>query len=253
MAKQEEFIREAQRIVTAAREKKLTLRLLGALAFNYHCPRFNYLQEKLGRVFTDTDFGARSGDREAIRKLFAGLGYEEDAQVTILYGDGRLIFNNPQNGLHSDVFLDKLEFCHDVPLARRLEVDELTIPLAELLLEKMQIVKINQKDIIDTIMLFREHEVGANDNETINGQLVAELCARDWGLWRTTTMNLEKVSQLLAQFTDLTPEDVADVRGKIQNMLDYINRQPKPTAWKMRNKIGDRVKWYKEVDELLES
>ena len=253
MAKQEEFILEAQRIVTAARERKLVLRLLGALAFNYHCPRYNYLQEQLGRVFTDTDFGARSGDQEAIKKLYASLGYEDDKQITVLYGDGRLVFNNPQNGLHSDVFLDKLDFCHPIPLAKRLEIDELTIPLAELLLEKMQIVKINQKDIIDTIMLFREHEVGTNDNETINGQLVAEFCAKDWGLWRTTTMNLEKVSELMAQFKELTAEDVADVREKIRIMLDYITRQPKPMAWKMRHKIGDRLKWYKDVDELLES
>ncbi|WP_258360938.1 hypothetical protein [Moorella sulfitireducens (nom. illeg.)] len=250
MGKQEEFIREARRIVTAAREQKLALRLLGALAFNYHCPRYNYLQEQLGRVFTDIDFAGRSGDREAIRKLFAGLGYVEDMQVTILYGEGRLVFNNPRGGWHSDVFLDKLEFCHDIPLARRLEVDELTIPLAEMLLEKMQIVKINQKDIIDTIMLLREHEVGTKDTETINGQLIAELCARDWGLWRTVTMNLEKVSQLLEQFTALTAEDVADVRGKIQILLAYIARQPKSTAWKLRHKIGERVKWYKEVDEL---
>ncbi len=250
MAKQEEFIREAQRIVTAAREHKITLRLLGALAFNYHCPRYNYLQEKLGRVFTDTDFGARSSDREAIGKLFASLGYEEDVQVNVLYGEGRLIFNNLHNGLHSDVFLDKLDFCHPIPLAKRLDVDELTIPLAELLLEKMQIVQINQKDIIDTIMLFREHGVGTNDNETINGQLIAELCAKDWGLWRTVTMNLDKVSQLMAQFKDLTTEDIAVVSGRIQNTLDYINKQPKPTSWKLRNKIGDRVKWYKEVDEL---
>jgi hypothetical protein len=250
MARQDEFIQEARRIMSTAKEHKLVLRLLGALAFNYHCPKYNYLQEKLGRVFTDTDFGARSSDREAIRKLYAKLGYMEDAQVNVLYGDGRLVFHNPGNGLHSDVFLDKLEFCHDVPLAKRLEVDELTIPLAELLLEKMQIVKINQKDIIDTIMLFREHVVGTNDHETINGQFVAELCAKDWGLWRTTTMNLEKVRQLLAQFTDLTPEDVTDVRGKIQEMLDYINGYPKPMVWKMRDKIGDKVKWYKEVDDL---
>ena len=79
MARQDEFIQEARRIVTAAREKKLTLRLLGALAFNYHCPRFNYLQEKLGRVFTDTDFGARSGDREGSGN-YCRPGHEEDVQ-----------------------------------------------------------------------------------------------------------------------------------------------------------------------------
>ena len=53
-------------------------------------------------------------------------------------------------------------------MSDRLEAEELTLPLAELLLEKMQIVQINEKDLIDTIMLLREHPVGDMDEGTIN-------------------------------------------------------------------------------------
>ena len=93
--------------------------------------------------------------------------------------------------------MDKLDFCHPIPWKGRLEVDNPTIPLAELLLEKMQIVKINEKDIIDTIMLLLEHEICGDDEDHINSQHVAKLCAGEWGLWRTTTMNLEKVRDYL--------------------------------------------------------
>ena len=61
----------------------------------------------------------------------------------------------------------------------------------------MQIVQINEKDIIDTIMLLLEHPLGDEDNETINIKRVAGLCSTDWGLWRTTTMNLDKVRNWL--------------------------------------------------------
>jgi hypothetical protein len=40
------------------------LRLIGALAFHLHCPEYNYIHKKWGRVFTDTDFVARSEHSE---------------------------------------------------------------------------------------------------------------------------------------------------------------------------------------------
>ena len=149
-----------------------------------------------------------------------------------------------------DIFYDKLDFCHVIRWDGRLEVDSPTIPLAELLLEKMQIVKINEKDVIDTIMLLLEHPLGEGDQETINLPLVAQLCAADWGLWRTTTMNLTKVKQLVQNYPQLNADEKARVAAQADAALAAIHAEPKPLAWKMRDKIGDRVKWYKDVDEV---
>jgi hypothetical protein len=129
-------------------------------------------------------------------------------------------------------------------------VDTPTIPLTELLLEKMQIVKINEKDVIDTIMLLLEHPLGDIDNETINIKLAAQLCANDWGLWRTTTMNLDKVKQLAQGYTQLTPEQKAQVTVQVDEILARLEQEPKPLAWRLRARVGDRVKWYKDVDEV---
>lgn len=52
-----EFVGEAHRIVNAAKNEGVLLRLLGALAFSIHCPKFSYIQQMLGRSFTDIDFG----------------------------------------------------------------------------------------------------------------------------------------------------------------------------------------------------
>jgi hypothetical protein len=131
-----------------------------------------------------------------------------------------------------------------------LEIDSPTIPLAELLLEKMQIVKINEKDVIDTIMLLLEHPLGEGDEETINIQRIAKLCAEDWGLWRTTTMNLDKVQQLAQGYEQLTAEQKAKVTERVRIALARLESEPKPFAWKVRAKVGDRVKWYKDVDEV---
>jgi hypothetical protein len=132
----------------------------------------------------------------------------------------------------------------------RLEVDSPTIPLAEMVLEKMQIVQINEKDVIDTIMLLLEHPLGDIDQETINIKRIAELCSADWGLWRTTTMNLDKVRQLAHGYKQLKDEEKAHVESQVASALQRIDKEPKPLAWRLRDRVGDRVKWYKEVDEV---
>jgi hypothetical protein len=120
--------------------------------------------------------------------------------VITLYGGNRVaLTSNEDPSVHADVFLDKLEFNHDVEFGERLLVDKYTIPLAELLLEKMQIVKINRKDIVDTIMLLREHEVGHADNETVNTEVISKIMANDWGFYNTFMKNLNIVSEHLGR------------------------------------------------------
>jgi len=242
------FQDEAVRVVRAGEERGVVLRIIGALAFHQHCPEFGYFQEKLNRVYTDIDFAGYGRQSKPIRDLFQAIGYDEDVEINAFHAEGgRLIFNHPRTHIHIDVFMDKLDFCHPIYWKGRLEVDDPTIPLAELLLEKMQIVKINEKDIIDTIMLLREHQIDASDEERINSAHVAKLCAAEWGLWRTTTMNLDKVRDYLPHL-DLTDEDKGVVTRRIAELRSAMDDHPKGTKWKLRARIGDKVKWYKEID-----
>jgi len=246
-----DFLEEVNRILDAAKAEGVLLRLLGALAFHIHCPKFSYMQEMLGRTFTDIDFASYKKETERINTLFAGLGYQYDVRVRALFGSRLVFYETSGTGRHCDVFLDKLEFCHDIDFKDRLEVDYPTIPLAELLLEKMQIVKLNEKDVIDTIMLFREHPIGGSDDETINEDYLARLLARDWGLWKTITTNLENVRTTTQTLEKLSEEDKTDVTSKITALRDRIDKEPKTRGWKIRSQIGEKRKWYRDVDELV--
>ncbi|MBW6464661.1 MAG: hypothetical protein K0B84_10845 [Firmicutes bacterium] len=245
-----EFIAEAKKIINQAEQKGAPLRLIGALAFHLHCPKYNYIHKKWGRVFTDTDFVAKREHHKEIIEAYAELGYKDDEMITTLYGSDRLVFDNPETGMHSDIFFDKLDYCHVLQLRDRLNVDDLTIPLAELFLEKMQIVQINEKDIVDTMMLLAEHPVGESDNEEINGPVIAGILASEWGFWRTVTGNIDKMLAITAKTDLFDSEEKNTIEERIAKIRDYVDREPKPLAWKMRSKVGDKVKWYKEVDEL---
>ena len=249
-AEREKFENELKRIIQASTDAGLVMRVIGSLAFRMHCPQYGYLQAAMGRAYTDIDFAAYSKQSKQIQGMMISLGYTENREVFIVSEGERAIFDQPETGLHVDVFFEKLDFCHTIYWDGRLEVDSPTIPLTELLLEKMQIVRINEKDVIDTIMLLLEHPLGDHDMETINIQRAAMLCANDWGLWRTTTMNLDKVRQLAQGYEQLTAEQKAKMDSQVEIAMVRLEQEPKSLAWRLRARIGDRVKWYKDVDEV---
>jgi len=245
----ENFIEESKRIVDIAGERGIVLRIMGATAFVIHCPKFAYLHKALERKLTDIDLVAYGKQKNDVYELFKGLGYVTRKHEMLLYSSQRRVFFHDQaHNRMVDVFFDKLEMCHEIDFRDRLEIDYPTIPLANLLLEKTQIVEINEKDVIDTVVLLREHEVGESEVETLNSQYVAKILCEDWGFYYTVRMNLGKIRDFLPKYGVLTQEDRLNIGAKIDRLLERIEKAPKSSKWKLRSKIGPRKKWYKDVE-----
>jgi len=248
------ILAEGKSIVNAATAQQITLRLMGASAVATHSPHYAHLLKQAGRKLTDLDFMANSKDFDRTGKLMQSLGYQTLRTGMMLASTSvgeRSIFDHPTRHIHVDVFFDKLKMCHTIDFRDRLKTDPITISLADILLEKMQIVRINEKDILDTIVLLSEHELGNNDNDTVNIDYISKLLASNWGFYYTTTMNLHKIKERLSMYTGLTAENVSNVSLKIDSLLQSIENQPKSSSWKMRAKIGTRKKWYEDVEEIV--
>jgi hypothetical protein len=252
-SKTDDFIQHADAILDIAKKRGVVLRLLGALAFRIHCPSFSQLYGALGREISDIDFAGYSSQSKDIVTVFAEAGYIQDNEAMHEVAlSGRMIFRpKPQPTPHIDVFLDKLEMCHTIDFRGRLELDYPTLNLADMLLEKMQIVMINEKDIQDTIVLLREHEVSeVNDKNNIEVAYIANLLANDWGFYYTVVSNLGKVAEALKKYEALGNSDREIVAERIQSILGVIEATPKSTKWKLRAKIGTKKKWYKDIEEV---
>lgn len=247
-----DFIEEAKRIVELAEKESVMLRIIGSVAFHIHCPKYSYLQEKLGREFTDLDFIGRKKQIKNIIKLIEKNGYTSDPNTLLLRRVlGRYKWIDETNNRFIDIFFDKLEMCHTIDFRSRLQLDSPTIPLADLLLEKLQIVKITEKDIIDTIMLLREHKFGHGENDTIDADYLMELLSDDWGFYHTATTNLKKIrDDFLHTYPDLTDKDKADIRTKITAILEHLDQSPKSSRWKKRATVGVTKRWYREVEDI---
>ncbi len=238
-------------MIAATTAAGATVRVLGSIGVALHCPDAKALLPAFERTYADIDFAAYGRHGRELRAAIANLGYREDREVSITSEGRRAIFDHPDvPQVHLDVFFDELEFCHRIPLAGRLEADSPTIPLAELLLSKLQIVKLNEKDVVDAILLLIDHELGGGDADMIDVGRISLLCAEDWGLWRTLTMNLDKVRAFGEQYPQLSSEQRARVTSRAAELKHAIDAIPKPLGWRMRDRVGDRRQWWTDVDEV---
>jgi hypothetical protein len=203
------------------------------------------LPPALTREYKDLDFATSKKSSGDLQKLLRDMGYEPHLGFNAMNGRERLLFYDNPNERQVDVFVSSFRMCHEIPLEKRLTVDEDTVPLAELLLTKLQIIELNEKDVRDTVALLLEHEV-TDDDRGVNASRVASLCADDWGLWRTISHNLEKLRHHVGSYE----VDAETVSNRVSLILERIEVAPKSRSWRMRAKIGERKRWYELPEEV---
>jgi hypothetical protein len=241
----EEMVGEGRRLVDAATRQGITVRLLGGVGV--------YLQggpngPLLPRPIGDIDFAIKRGSRGALTGILIAAGYQPDEMYNALQGARRLLFYGKDNSRKLDIFIGDFSLCHVIPITDRLERDPITIPLAELLLTKLQIVELTERDQRDIYSLCYQHQVSRGDGSEIEGDYLADMCARDWGLWRTATATIGRCKSNLAGY-DLTPEQAAVITQRLDVLWDMIEQAPKSAKWRLRSRVGDRVRWYAEPEE----
>jgi hypothetical protein len=247
---------EGRQLVDAARSQGFTLRLLGGLGVREHCRSFELCE----RDYSDLDMVAPAKQARRLAALFRGFGYVENFEVSAATANAELQFVRPcehrgepggdpaHAGDHIDVFLDTFRMDHDIALARRLEIEPYTLPLADLLLTKLQIFRLNEKDMRDIVTLLADAEVGDHDAPgVINGPYIGKLCADDWGLFYDVAINLQLVGERAATFA-LSDAQLALVRRGLMRLVAAIDGAPKSVRWRLRARLGTRAPWHSELD-----
>lgn len=243
-----DLVAEMHRLIHAANKSQIQLRAFGGLAILEH-------SQKDSRYFRrdapDIDLIIPKNERHKLESFFRSVGYSPDKQFNLLNGLRRQIYFRESDSLRIDILVGDFEMCHKLPLEDRLHVDPVTIPMAELLLSKAQVVELNRKDAFDIISLLLNNEIGSEKDGTIDLDRIASLCAQDWGLYKTTSINLNRVEDLLAdEDLKLTKAERELILGRVRQIQKAFEEMPKSLAWQMRNKVGTRVRWYMEVEEV---
>ncbi len=238
---------EAVRVAEAAERVDLALRLLGGVAIKLRAK--DGLHPAFEREYADLDWIVPKGKSPDAQRFFGAIGYVPQVRFNAIHGRERLLFFDEQHGRQVDVLIGVFRMCHEIRFGERLALEQLTVPLAELLLTKLQIIQLNEKDVRDALALLHDHPVEDKDGDAINGGHIARLCASDWGLWRTFTANLGSLGNRLERY-DLPAESKRRIEDRIGELQERIEREPKSFGWKMRSKIGDRKRWYDLPEEV---
>jgi hypothetical protein len=250
--KPETYLEEARRLTDEAQKQGLILRVMGPIALHFYFPDYVDLyrrMERLGdRVFTDIDYASYGKSRSKLVPFFDHQGYELEKRAAMLSGGERHIFFGERIPM-IDVFYDKLNYNHPIDYKGRLEIHPHCVSLTDLLLQKIQIVQINDKDLKDAILLLLAAQVGEKEDGMINLRYISGLMSDDWGFYYTSTTNLAKVKQAMQSVQVLSDQHRATIGEKADRILQIIENEPKSGRWKRRANVGAKKPWFNAVSD----
>jgi hypothetical protein len=230
------------------RESNTTAVLIGGVAVHMRCPCA--ADPPLRRDYKDIDFVTVRRMTQQLTSLLEENGHLPDKRFNALHGSQRLFFWDEQNGRQLDVFVDRFEMCHQFDLRNRVDHDPtgMTLPLADLLLTKMQVVELNFKDTQDIAAVLQDHPLSDSD-EGINVDYIVQLTRNDWGLQHTLELTIRKIQddEHLPRLTVDQPR--YSLAGQLADLIRAMNDAPKSTAWKLRARLGERKRWYELPEE----
>jgi hypothetical protein len=236
---------EAVALARGAADAGLGLKLLGGLAVRVLCPDF---PPRLRRD-QDIDFACLSKERKKVAVYLEASGCEPDRRFNNLNGDRQMYFNAP-SGRPIDIMVDRLVMCHTLDLRPSFPRQPLTIDAIDVLLSKLQIVELNEKDVRDIVHILAGLPLGG-DGRTLDTDRYCGLLGSDWGWWRTVTGNLAKLPGLIGEKPGLVPAGAAhDPLAQIQRLSQLAADAPKTVKWRLRSNVGDRVRWYELPEEV---
>src|SRR5262249_23264998 len=249
----EAVLAEAGGLIQAATHRSLTGRLGGSVPGRTHSPAPAPPPATPGAppspgIGLIASHKEKRGNARLPRRRGAVLGPGD--RLPQEFGIKRFVYEHPESHIKVDVFFDELVMAHTVEFAGRLELDAPTITVTDLLLTKLQIHEFTENDLIDSVVLLAEHEVGPAGKDTIDRDYIANVMRKDWGFYYTTQGNLGKIADSLPEFPALPVSTAGTVRDRAAELRDVIERAPKTQRWKLRARVGNRVKWYEHVEEV---
>jgi hypothetical protein len=238
---------EALQIVREAGTHSLNIKILGGLGVRVLCPDFPPRQ----RAGQDIDLACLGKTRRQVAEHLERVGCEPDKRFNNLNGDRQMYFTAP-SGRPIDVMVDRLTMCHVLDFRPSFNTVSPTLDPADLLLSKLQIFELNAKDAHDIFHLLSGLAIARDSvRPSINPDRFGSVLASDWGWWRTVTGSLDKLPGLLAENPALAPaEPRFDALTQAKQLREIADTVPKGPKWKLRVRLGDKIRWYELPEEV---
>ena len=247
------LVAAAAELVTSATSEGLAPRVVGSTGIHMHCERAARLLEGVRPTGKDIDVIVQSRERKRLCRLLENLGYTVDRDLLVAMEGMRYCYHHPSTHVDVDVFVDRMEFCHTIDLTGRLNLHPITIPIEDLLLQKLQVHELTRNDVLDASVLLATHEVqeAATSPEQIDGRYIGHLLARDWGFHHTAMANMREIDRTLErdQPDGLGAAGAETARARLSSLRAAIDGTAKSRSWRLRARVGERMQWWEDVDD----
>lgn len=247
VAPSDRLLEEGRQLALETERQGVTARLLGGVGIRLLLG--GSFDPEFERPLQDLDLIVRRRDARKLEEILASRGWDPARQFNALNGARRLLFHEPGGESQIDVFVEAFEMCHSLPLADALGETGPTLPATELLMTKLQIVRLNAKDRDDCYALFCGCSIGGGGPEMIDPARIARLAARDWGLHHTFELNLTRLRADLGS-RGLRSDGAEAVSDAIATVSEALEVEPKSRGWRLRARIGERKLWYDQPEEV---
>jgi hypothetical protein len=238
-------ISESLRIIREGEKQGAVLRMIGGLAVRAHCEDLTFCEREYG----DIDLIALGRQIGKIRSIFESLGYSEDLLIARSTDGTRLLFQRDDSQDHVDVFLDKLRMEHTIDLRDRLQIERLTISVSDILVTKLIIHVMNEKDYRDIFTIMKDMEFSHDDTPgVINVNYLANICSKNWGLFQDVYSKIDACFQLVSHF-NLNQSDCKLIQTRFLSIKEAMDNKPKSLKWKLRALMGNRIAIREIVEE----
>jgi hypothetical protein len=243
----QDVVAESERVLQGARDAGIVLRLTGGVAIRRRCPSAR--RPPLARPYADLDVAVtKQTGRRVLTELMQNLGYVPAQQFNALHGETRLYYDDQVNQRHVDVFVDAVRMCHVITFAPRIALLDDTLTPTDLLLTKLQIVQLNAKDLQDILALLSDQPLRAGAADAVDPNYLGTLWGADWPLWRTSQITLQRVRERMESI--LPRDELGPVMERIAGLDQVLAETPKSLKWRLRARVGDRVRWYELPEEV---
>ena len=219
--------------------------MIGGLAVRAHCEDLEFCEREYG----DVDLVALGKQVVKIRLTFDSLGYTEDLSVARSTDGTRLLFHREDSQDHVDVFLDKLRMEHTIDLRNRLQIEDRTISVSDIIITKLIIHVMNEKDYRDIFTIMKDLKLGQEDRQgVINVNYLASICSKDWGLFQDITSKIDECLQVMSHY-NFNQSESDLIRDRFLSIRDAMESEPKSLKWRLRSLLGTRIAIRDTVEE----